>query len=173
MWCRNLLIACVGTLVVSGCGMRPLYGPSAPWKGAYPVHVAPIAEREGQLLRRGLLSLFSPYGQTQDPLFDLKTEVTFTKDEVGLRRDETAQRARIRATATYTLYDKIEHKPLFSRTKTVVTSYTIGDRSSTASLPLIVEEKDAKARVMEELARSIHADVVLYLQEHSAHAPKE
>lgn len=167
MWSRNLLVACAGALLLSACGMRPLYGPSAPWKGAYPVHVAPIAEREGQLLRKGLLALFSPYGPTKDPLFDLKTSVIVTKDEVGLRRDETAQRLRLRATATYSLYDKVTHTILFTHMKSVVTSYAIGDRSSTSSLPLIVEEKDAKARLMEELAHTLHADIVLYLQEHT------
>lgn len=164
MWFPSFLL--VGALALSGCGMRPLYAPSAPWKDAYPVHVATISDREGQLLRKSLLRLFSPYGPSNQVLYELKTSLHIEKDEIGLRQDQTAQRNRITAKASYALVDRATKKNLLEGTRTSINSYAIGDNSATSMLPLIVAEKDAKARSMEELAFAIHTDVILYLQEH-------
>ena len=171
MWSRSFLL--LGLLVLSGCGFRPLYAPDAPCDAASAVRVDTIAEREGQLLRRGLLALFEPHGPCAHPLYNLVTTVEIQKSEFGLRRDNTAQRNRMTATVNYQLLDIKTKAPVYRAKKTAITSYAIGSSATTSVLPLIVSEKDAKARLMEELALAIHTDVLVYLQDLKSKEPTQ
>lgn len=147
--------------LLQACGFQPLY-PVDRDQG-YAVYISQIQDREGQLLRHHLQTLFSSHFKKDDAPYTLTVALEKSEEELGFRRDETSRRTRITLQAKYSLIEKASQKVLISQTVSVLTGYSVGSKSSFASLPLIVSEKDAIERALSQLARDIHISISSYL----------
>ncbi|HWL82958.1 MAG TPA: LPS assembly lipoprotein LptE [Roseomonas sp.] len=108
---RRLLTLGAAGLTLAGCGFRPLYAPQG---GAASVsdpgvrsvlastEVALIPERSGQLMRRALQQRLGRFGAAT-PAQQLRVSLQFGTEAEGFRRDGTATRARLTATAGWLL----------------------------------------------------------------------
>lgn len=147
--------------LLQGCGFQPLYPVDRSQDRA--VYIASIQDREGQILRHHLQTLFSSHMKQNQAPYALTVTLEKGDEELGFRRDETSRRTRITLKAQYSLVEKVSQKVLISQTVSVLTGYSVGSKSSFASLPLIVSEKDAVERALSQLARDIHISISSYL----------
>ncbi len=110
---RGVLRGAAGLLALGagGCGFRPLYGGGAPG-GEDPAiagelaatRVAPISERFGQLLRRGLQQRLAAVGGAPAPArWEVVVGPNVAVEPLGILRDGSATRVRYIATANWTL----------------------------------------------------------------------
>jgi len=109
---RAALLAAAGLL--SGCGFRPLYGSNGAAAVAagepalrdqlLSIRVAPINERFGQLMRRGLVQrLGTGIGGPRQAVHELRVGPGVSAEGVGVQIDGTATRIRYIATANWVL----------------------------------------------------------------------
>ncbi len=147
-------------LVLQGCGFHPLYSPQTSKNSVF---VAPIQDREGQILRNKLQHFFRTDTKKNQDSYRLNVSLKTTKGELGFRRDETSRRTRLTLIAQYTLTDTKTQKIILNQKTSVLTGYSVGSSSSFASLPLIVSEKDAIKRALAQLAHDIHISVASFL----------
>jgi len=166
---RRLLAAgaaLAGAAALGACGFRPLYGqPAGPVAesvaGALAsVDVAPIAEREGQIMRALLLRRLNPGGRPADPDYRLSVRLSESIDDLGIRRDDTATRANLTLRAAVELRALETDEVVLVRTLDAVTSYNILD-DLYATLAV---ERDARQRAVESLSETIRTQVALYFQ---------
>lgn len=148
-------------ILLQGCGFQPLYPVDRHQDRV--VYIAPIKDREGQILRHHLQTLFTSHVRQDEAPYALTVNLGKSEEELGFRRDETSRRTRITLQAQYSLVEKKSKKTLVAQTISVLTGYSVGSKSSFASLPLIVSEKDAVERALSQLARDIHISISSYL----------
>jgi LPS-assembly lipoprotein len=152
-------------LGASGCGFKPLYGDSgavgAPGvqSSLQQVAIAPIQTRTGQILRNFLIDRMSPRGQPGGGAgYSLTIRLAIQKQELGIRRDETATRANLIMTAIYRLTEQSSGATVFQALSRSVTSYNILDNEFST----VMAERDARSRGAEQLADDITTRVALY-----------
>lgn len=172
MWSRinnpRLLIAVsVCLLLLSGCGFRPLYGDSALGGQAGPegyfrlVEVAPIKEREGQMLRNNLMDDMYSHGRPAFPEYALQvTSLNERRVGLGIRKDAVATRAQMSVTAQYAMVHIPSGETLFTRSAQSINSYNILDSQFTTK----VTQSDARDRALRDISHQITRDVALYFQ---------
>lgn len=109
---RAALLGAAGLL--AGCGFRPLYGSNGAAAVAagepsvrdqlLAIRVAPINERFGQLIRRGLLMrLGNGIAGARQPIYELRVGPGVAAEGVGVQVDGSATRVRYIATANWVL----------------------------------------------------------------------
>jgi len=163
MWWSRTLLAVVLAVLLAGCGFRPLYGTSGTDKQVAAllaqIRIETIADRTGQKLRNFLLDRINPDGQPARPLYHLNVEVSVSRTDLGIQRDETATRALLRITANYFLRDR--------ERKTVLVQ---GSTQSTNSFNIVASdfatlsgETDAIERAAREVSDDIKTRLALYL----------
>lgn len=172
MWSRInnsglLLAVSLGLLLLSGCGFRPLYGDSALAGQAGPegyfrhVEIAPIKEREGQMLRNNLIDDMYSHGRPAYPEYELQvTRLAERRTGLGIRKDAVATRAQMSVTAQFSMVHLPTGKTLFSRSAQSINSYNILDSQFTTQ----VTQADARDRALRDLSHQITRDVALYFQ---------
>jgi LPS-assembly lipoprotein len=108
MWWRSAAAALL-LLAVAACGFRPLYGTrSADPRAASElagIYIAPLPDRDGQLVRNALLDRLNPKGEPEQPRYRLDVRMQISETPVALQKDETATRAQITYTVLFTLYE--------------------------------------------------------------------
>jgi LPS-assembly lipoprotein len=160
-------LACTA-LGLAGCGYRPLYGRSS--QGApisselAKVRISLIANRAGHRLRNHLLDRMNPRGEPDVPAYSLKVNLTETRVDLGVRRDETRTRANLILTANFYLRDLKSNRVLFSAGAQRVASFNI----SNAEFSTISAENAARRRSVEGLADEITQRVAVYLNRRRA-----
>lgn len=96
-------------LALAGCGFRPLYGKNSYDPGVTDklatIEVAPLPDRQGQLLRNALLTDLNPYGEPIHPRYRLVVSLTITENQQALRTDDTATRDIVNYSISYWLYE--------------------------------------------------------------------
>lgn len=113
---RHLLLSTLGlaSAGLAGCGFRPVYGPDGESSGVAAhepalmdqlasVRVAPIGERNGQLLRRSLQRQLEGIRPGTQARYDLAASLAWQTEALGFRRDGTLTRVRYVATGTWIL----------------------------------------------------------------------
>ncbi len=150
---RTMVLLVLVTLL-SGCGLRPLYlkGKQNPQPDLTAIEIRPIVDREGQILRNLLLDQLTPKGPSAHPAYVLDVTVVLSLTTLGIRRDDRATRALIRATATYSLRRKQDEAQLFSSTSQASSGYDILD----SDFATLVAEKDAMQHSLETIAQDIN-----------------
>lgn len=149
------------SILLSGCGFQPLY--PVDQKRDIGVYVDPIQDREGQILRHHLQTLFSEKTKKSESPYVLTVSLTTHEEELGFRRDETSRRTRITLTAQYVLKNRETEEVLVQQEVSVLTGYSTGSKSSFASFPLIVSKSDSVKRGLSQLARDIHISIYSFL----------
>lgn len=111
-------------LVSGGCGFQPLYADRSggAFAGLEPVEVALIPDREGQFLRNALIDRLGQAGRAAR--YELVADISISRANLGIERDETATRGQVTVTVTYIL------RGLGEGTATVLDTGTVRQISS-------------------------------------------
>lgn len=156
----------VATLALAGCGFKPLYGEGGvAGKGGgvqaslARVSIDPIRTRTGQIMRNFLIDRMNPTGQPGGAAeYGLKITLGIRKQELGIRRDDTATRANLIMTARYILTERSSGSVIFRAISRSVTSYNILDNE----FATVIAERNARSRGAEQLADDITTRIALY-----------
>ena len=147
-------------LLLPACGFHPLYDSHSHSKAALAtVQISRLEDHTGQQLNWLLQDRFYG-GQAQGtPTWKLDIHLTTDKQELGIRRDSVATRARLTLNATFTLTPLTgEGAPLRGSERSFV-SYNI----FTNPYATRTAEDNATNRGMEELADLVTNRIALYL----------
>lgn len=149
-------------LLLPACGFQPLYG-----EGLRPaerqladVQIANIEGRTGQQLRLLLTDRFyGAHAQDPAPRYRLVVDLAIAKQELGIRRDDIATRARLLLMGTFRLESLSGTAPPFKGSERSAVSYNILiDPYATSAA-----EQNATERGIAQLADNITSRIALYL----------
>lgn len=130
------------------------------------VKVQVISDRVGQQAHNFLLDRLNRSGRPVDPRYLLEVRIQIAKTELGIERDETATRAKLVLTASFSLTDIKTRETLLRRTARSTNSYNIVDSAvSTRSAEL-----DAVERAAREISEDIRVLLSLYFRRRAARA---
>ncbi|MCH2550393.1 MAG: LPS assembly lipoprotein LptE [Alphaproteobacteria bacterium] len=127
------------------------------------IHVLPIPERTGQLLRINLTNQLNPKGPSDENDYILSVILSEKKRDLGVRRDATATRTDLIITAEYVLKDIKKGAAIISGTVKSVTSYNILD----ADFANRSAEEDARRRASLHLSTEISTRLKIFFHEKS------
>lgn len=148
-------------LLLSGCGLRPLYGgggQGAVAQGLRSVQVAPIAGRAGWLVRTALEDRLGA-GDSGTARYRLEIELDDTITGFGIRSDDSVTRERRTLRARYRLVD--------AAVGTVLLDATAGSDAGidvvSSEYATVAAEQTALERLSMEVADQIVSRVALYI----------
>lgn len=147
-----------------GCGFRPLYGRQAGPDGEAvtaqlaAVQVKPIRDRRGQLLHNNLLDRLNPEGSAATSLYVLEVSLTEVREELAVRRDETATRANLVLTANYRLRELASNEVVFASVSRATTGFNI----VLSEYATLTSQADARRRGLVLLSDEIKSRLALY-----------
>lgn len=168
---RKALALGLASVLVSSCGLRPIYGGG----GAGPVaqslrtiEVGPIPGRAGWLVRTALVDrLRHPQGAA--PLYLLRVELDDEITGFGIRRDDTVTRERRRLRARYQLVD--------AELGTVLVDATAGSDAGidvvSSEYATVAAEQTALERLSQEIADQIVTRLALYASRTQGSGPAQ
>ena len=154
----------VGTaLALSACGFTPLYGGAdsqamSPVDHMAAIRIAPLPDRIGQQMHNLLRDRLNPIGQPRQPVYALGLRLSESRQELGIRKDETATRANLNLAVRFTLSSIQTGDPLYRGHVNAVSSYNI----LTSPFATGFSEADAQARALRELANGIRTRLGIY-----------
>lgn len=147
---------------LSACGFRPLYGQpkddASVSADLAAVRIEPLRDRVGQQMHNFLRDRLNPNGQPVSPSYRLNVQLTESRSELGVRRDETASRANLRINAHFFLRDYSAGTEVFAGRSTSTTSYDILDNPFAST----VSEEDARERALREVADDIRTRLAIF-----------
>ncbi|MGQ0663463.1 MAG: hypothetical protein ACT4P2_07720 [Pseudomonadota bacterium] len=155
-------IALVGAslLLVGACGFEPLYGErpgGATASRLEQVQVAPIADRSGQILRNYLLDDLNPRGPRRPALYTLEIRLQEPRQQIAIRRDDTATRIGYAAVASFFLLDT-SGRSVFGGSAISSTSYEVSD----SEFATRASQVSARDRAMQEISADIRSQLALF-----------
>ena len=156
--------------LVAACGFRPLYKSEPDNPGAVQA-MAQIKiynviarkrryDRLGQQMHNLLLDRLNPGGRPSAPAYALRTNLSVSKTETGLRITEEATRARLTVVANFKLTDTATRKLLLQGRERSVNSYNIAD----SEFATLSAESDAAERAVREISDSIKLRLGIYFK---------
>ena len=156
-------VVCVGAML-SACGFRPMYGTAAVPHGVRSilndVAVSAIPDRSGQQLRNGLIDRFYAEGRPSDPRYRLDiAPLAESITDLDISKNADTTRAQMRLSTTMNLVDLQTNAVVANQRVNAVTSYNILASQFTTR----VSEQDARDSAINDLARQIEQQVVLFL----------
>ncbi len=156
------LIGAVAVLL-AGCGFRPLYARGETDGASVNRHLAAttielIADRQGQQLRNFLLDAMNPRGEPLRPRYRLTISLGESLQELALRRDETATRARVIMTAAFKLEGYANGEPLHQGNSRVVSSYNI----LAAHYATLEARENARRLAVEQISSDIKTRLAVF-----------
>ncbi|ACI99932.1 LPS assembly lipoprotein LptE [Rhodospirillum centenum] len=174
-------LAAAGLLVLAlpalaACGFKPVYGArsaSAVGSGApasvqlNQVFIDPLPDRSGQVLRNKLIDRFYHEGRPSDPAYRLAIQLAAQEEDLGIRQDATATRARLRLVASYELIDNRTGQPVYRTFSRAIISYNLLE----AQYATLVAQQDAYDRGLTQLADEIQTRLALFFAREPEPAP--
>ncbi|MCH8002426.1 MAG: hypothetical protein IIA34_12305 [Proteobacteria bacterium] len=173
-WCKNIPgerllgpgVVCLllgAAVALPACGFKPLYGRSetqalSPVDHMAAIRIAPLADRIGQQMHNLLRDRLNPYGQPRDPVYRLDVAIAEARQELGIRKDETASRANLILSASFTLRKLESERVLLQGRTSSVNSFNI----LTNQFATDFSEADARGRALRELSDNIRVRLGIY-----------
>ena len=173
-WCKNIpggrllgpgvFCLLLGAVVaLPACGFKPLYGRSetqalSPVDHLAAIRIAPLADRIGQQMHNLLRDRLNPYGQPRDPVYRLDVAISEARQELGIRKDETATRANLILSASFTLRELESDRVLLQGRTSSVNSFNI----LTNQFATGFSESNARGRALRELSDNIRVRLGIY-----------
>lgn len=158
---RNFLL--VLSLLLTACGFTPMYGKLGNGdvqKSLNNIEIANIPDHQGQQLRNNLIDRFYHDGRPADPAYLLSIEpILESKTDLDLTKNATATRSQLTVATRMKLIDKQSNAVLLERPVNSSASYDILDSRFTTR----VSEDNAEQNALEDMARQIEQQIVLYL----------
>ena len=150
-------------LALSACGFTPLYGGAdsqaiSPVDHMAAIRIASLPDRIGQQMHNLLRDRLNPIGQPRQPVYALGLRLSESRQELGIRKDETATRANLNLAVQFTLSSIQTGDPLYRGHVNAVSSYNI----LTSPFATGFSETDAQARALLELADGIRTRLGIY-----------
>jgi len=166
-WSKNLFF--LPCLFLTSCGLHPLYMPQNETSDvSYPLKIATISDRRGQILRNYLVDLLTPGGTASAPLYVLEITLTDVIATIGVNKDETTSRKQATLTAVITLRDAKTYAPVYTHSVKAINSFAILSQNYYADL---VAEDYAKNEALRLLAEKIKLHLATYLDAHGCGRP--
>jgi hypothetical protein len=143
-------------LLTCSCGFMPLMGR----QGAAPeelgkISILPIADRSGQILHSHLLDDLAPRRAQVE--FTLEVRLSEPRQEIAIRRDETASRISYTANAAFYLRDTQE-RSLFNGTSTSSNTY----EATNSEFASISGQRNARDRALQEISADIRQQLAAF-----------
>ena len=159
---QGLACALAVSLLTAGCGFQPLYGKSQGGdtlkQNLSAVEVGIIPDRMGQQLRNGLEQRFERgAGNAVKKQFILNVALRELREEAGYRKDNTPTRATLRVIADARLM--VGSRQVWMGQSESVAAYNILPEH----FATVMAERDARERVINDLADQISQAVAVYL----------
>ena len=154
-------IICLFLLPLIGCGFRPLYTSSTK-SGAQTVfrevEIAPIKNREGQVLRNALIRhLYGSHAQKL-AVYRLVTTLSEQKLFFAVKKNAFATRANLIIASNFTLFRILDGAKVFSDTSRITVSYNILDSEFASHMT----EKQARVRGLRALSKNMRTRLATY-----------
>jgi LPS-assembly lipoprotein len=147
-------------LFLTACGFHPLYSPTSDdGTVCYPLKIATIPDRDGQILRNHLVDLLIPSGTPLRPLYVLNVQLTETTIDTGIRKDETTKRKQVTLTGEIILTDA-KCRVVYKHCAKVINSFAVIGENYYSDY---VAENYAKKEALRLLAEKIKIFVIAYL----------
>ena len=158
--------AAIGALTaLTGCGFSPLYAENEQGETVATelaaIRIDPMRDRVGQQMHNLLRDRLNPTGQPVSPDYRLLLELTETRSELGVRRDETATRANLKLDANFYLRRAGSGEQILSGRSTSTTSYDILEEPFAST----ISERDARERALREVADDIETRLAVYFSD--------
>ena len=148
-------------LALSGCGFAPLYGEAGgTTRELERVRIDLIADRSGQILRNRLLDDLAPRGPASPSLYALSINLSEPRQEIGIRRDDTASRIGYAAIVQFRLSDAKGALLLVGRSSSS-TTYEV----TTSEFATVAARQNARDRAMQEISLDIRNQLAAYFLE--------
>ena len=151
--------------LLAGCGFEPLYGSKGQSvqvdAALNEISIKPIKGRSGQQLYNHLLDQLNPRGVPAHPRYVLVVAASVGKITLGIKRDETATRARLSLSANFKLHGSSNNAVVFSGTSISTNSFNIVD----SEFVTLSSEKDAIDRAARMVSENIKIRLALYLNQ--------
>lgn len=159
------LIALFIVIFVAGCGFRPLYyvgsEETSVQKEQQKIFIDEISTRQGQILRRQLLSTLNPEGEVKNPKYRLSVHLyPISVSELGTVKDGLATRYRITYHLNFKLFLYPEGKILLQDTLSSFSSYDVLKSPYSSN----EAQETMSARLMQTLGTDISIRVSAYLK---------
>ncbi len=150
-------------VALSACGFKPLYGRSdtqalSPVDHMAAIRIAPLADRIGQQIHNLLRDRLNPYGQPRDPVYRLNVVIKEARQELGIRKDETATRANLILSASFTLREFESDRVLLQGRTSSVNSFNILANQFSTDF----SESNARERALREISDNIRVRLGIY-----------
>lgn len=160
MWFSKPFLLLSLTLFLTACGFRPLYNSNVDGINiCYPIKIATIKDRQGQILRNYLVDLLTPQGTPPKPQYILEVDLTTGVRSVGINKDETTSRKEAVLTAQFKLKDTKTNAVVLTHTAISINSFNVLGKVYYADLV-------AENYAIKEAARLLAEKIVLILSSH-------
>ena len=148
-----------GAGLVAGCGLRPLYAPTAsgaPGPAASElaaIYVPVLPERQGQLLRQALQQRFEGTGTVIAKKYELSAALSVNVEALAIRPDSSSSRVRLIGSAPWALRElSLERAVLTQGNSRVLDGYNIINQQFFAAE---LDNETATRRIASSLADQI------------------
>lgn len=148
---RTLLISLAA---LTGCGFTPAYRPGS--RGAAlrgKVDILAPDDRESYTLVNRLTEQFGP---TETPLYRLSYNISTTRNQIGITRDQEILRYHVAGEVSYTLTDITTGRLLAKRKASSFTAYS----ATGSSVDTLTASRDAYERLMVILADQMVSQII-------------
>ncbi|MEQ1510479.1 MAG: LPS assembly lipoprotein LptE [Sphingopyxis sp.] len=161
---KHFLALAVSSLMLSACGLQPLYSGGARGGVANTlssVSVAPIAGEAGWLVRGALRDRIDITGHSEQPRYRIDVRLDDSISGLGVRRDDSVTRERRMLRARWQLVDTSSGRAVIDDTAASDTGIdVVGSEVAT-----IAAERGALEQLSQALADQIIARVALYARD--------
>ncbi|MEM6902423.1 MAG: LPS assembly lipoprotein LptE [Pseudomonadota bacterium] len=142
-------------LLLASCGFQPVYGtvgrdaggPSVEQQFA-DIRVAPIADREGQMLRNELIDQIYVDGIPQSANYELVVTLGFRQVAIDIDRDDSVTRSQLIGTAVANLMNRSTGERLWSTVSQAVTTFNVLD----SPFATVVSERTAREQAIDQIS---------------------
>lgn len=151
-------------LVLTACGFEPLYGGgdgTVVREDLTQVEILPIDDRSGQILRNELKNMMHPRGGAAERPYQLEVKVTQNKQDLLVSKSGFSTRANMVASTAYTLREVATGRVLLNDSAILTASYNV----SSSDFATLSAERDARDRVLRDLARTVASRVAVYFRQ--------
>ena len=161
-WARSAPLLALVALLLSGCGLHPLYGGAsgdATVTGLNEIQINRIPERVGQVLRNYLSDRMQPQG-LQHARYTLDVSVGEQRGDLGIQKDATVTFSRLTLIASFVLKDATSGAVLLTGNARADNSYN----QLEGGFPSLSSQDDARTRAAQTVGQEIVSRLSLYLK---------
>lgn len=164
---KRVFLLIPALILLASCGFQPVYGTTGQSAGAPSVReqfadirVAPIAEREGQMLRNALIDQIYVDGVPQAAKYELVVQLNFRQVPIDIDRDDSVTRTQLTTTATANLMDRANGQRLWGTVTQAITTFNVLD----SPFATVVSERTAREQAIDQLSDDLVVRLGAYLK---------